>query len=190
MNELSEYITKIVKIDPSSLDKVLSSFQHRELKKGKCFLRTGQICNHYIFVKKGILRIYLLNGEQEITSWISLENEFFTDLQSMLSQTPTRFYFQALEDTEIEIIDRKAMDKLFSELPQWQEFGRKVWEQKFITMLNGTLSFQSHSSKDRYNFLLQNTGLLKRVPLKILSSYIGITTTSISRLRKSITQSN
>lgn len=186
MKELAEFIKKTVKIDQQSLEKILSCFECRELKKGRCFLKPGQVCNHYLYIKKGLLRIYMLNGEQKITSWISLENEFFTDLQSMLSQTPTRFYFEALENTEIEIIDRKAMDKLFSEFPHWQEFGRKMWEQKFITMLNGILSFQSHSSKDRYNFLLQNTGLLKRVPLKILSSYIGITSTSISRLRKSI----
>jgi signal-transduction protein with cAMP-binding, CBS, and nucleotidyltransferase domain len=184
MEELETFIKQTIKIEAETLQQIVNKFENRELKKGKHFLKHGQVCNHYVFVVKGILRIYTVNNGQEINSWVAMENEFFTDLSSMNTQKPTIFYFQALENTQLAIIDGKTMAVLYQTFPQWQEFGRKMWEQKFIKMLDGILSFQRFSSKERYDYLIENTGLLHRVPLKILSSYIGITSTSLSRLRK------
>ena len=78
------------------------------------------------------------------------------------------------------------MENLYKQFPLWQEFGRQVWEKTFLKLLEGIISFQTMTAEERYLSAMQESELLKRVPLKYLASYLGMTPTSLSRLRKTI----
>ena len=183
MAELIDFINAQVAIAGEDLHQVVSHFELRSVKKNKHLLRQGQVASEYIFIRKGGLRIYAASGDREVTGWIALEGEFFAELVSLKAQQPTRFNIQAMEDTEIQCIHYLAMEKLYKAWPAWQEFGRKVWENAFTRVVEGIIAHQTLTAEERYAQMLTRSDLVQRVPLKHLASFLGVTPTSLSRLR-------
>jgi CRP-like cAMP-binding protein len=125
-------------------------------------------------------------ADRQITGWFAFQNDFFTELNSLKSDKPTQFNIQAIEDSNLLSIDKSKMEKLYKEFPFWRQFARQIWEDAFLKVVNGILSYQTMTAEERYIKLMKQYDLLQRVPLKQLASYLGITQTSLSRLRRNI----
>ena len=170
----------------ADLRHILSCFKERSVRKNDYVLREGEIARDYFFIISGALRIYFNNDENEITAWIAFENDFFTDLSSIKKQAPSRFNIQAIENTVLTVIDADRMEMLYSRYPAWQQFGRNIWETAFLKLIDAIINFQTLTAEERYLAAMRQSNLLQRVSLKDLSSYLGITPTTLSRLRKKI----
>jgi len=186
MQRLVNYIKSLIEINDDDLNKVLENFSEKKLTKNSFLLKKGQIASFYYFVASGALRIITDKEPNDKTMWISLENEFIAELPSIKYQEPSNFYFQAIEDTTIFTIEATKMDQLYNEINQWQAFGRQVWEKAFMRIVNDTLLLKTENATERYKKAVLQTEYIRRVPLKYLSSYLGITQSSLSRLRKNI----
>ncbi|MBP4137080.1 Crp/Fnr family transcriptional regulator [Flavobacterium geliluteum] len=186
MKQLSDFIKSKVVISADELENILSNFQEMMLEKGQFILKTGQIANHYYFIKKGALRFYYGDYEEQLTAWVIVKDEFFTEISSLNPQLPTRFNIEAIEKTELFCIHRDDMEILYKQIPTWQEFGRITWENMAIRMINQIISFQTLSAEERYLEFMRDTELMKRVPVKQIASYLGITPNALSRIRKNI----
>lgn len=186
MDKLKTYIKSQVNIDETELETIISNFKDLTIKKDRFVLKQGQVATNFYFVKSGGLRIYFDHNERQITTWIALENEFFTDLASLKNQLPSKFNIQALEDTILLTIKADKMEQLYKQFPLWQQFGRQIWETNFINLVEGVIGFQTLTAEERYLSAMTEAELLQRVPLKHLASFLGITQTSLSRLRKKI----
>ncbi len=167
-----------------SAEDLLSNVKHKQVKKGDQILKAGSTCSHYYFVVNGAFRIYFLHNENEISNWFAFEDFFFTELESYTFQKPSKFYIEAIEESDILTITRSNMEDLLSKHPSWQEYLRKNWEYTFIKLVNVIASFQSKPAKERYDELFDFPDFIQRTKQKDLSSMIGITHHSLSRLRK------
>lgn len=186
MDKLRSYIKSQINIDEPELDIIISNFTELKVAKDRFAVKKGQLISNYFFVKTGGLRIYLDHNAKQITTWLALENEFFTDLSSLKIHHPSKFNFQAIEDTVLLTIKAEKMEQLYKQFPKWQQFGRQIWEINFMNLLEGIIGFQTLTAEERYLALMNNSEFLQRVPLKHLASFLGITQTSLSRLRKKI----
>jgi len=186
MTELSNFIKSQINISDNDLQTILSNFKEHTLAKEKYLIKKGQFVTSYYFVKSGGLRIYLDRDDKQITAWLAFQNDFFTELNSFKSEQPTQFNIQAIEDTALCSIDKIKMEKLYKEFPIWQQFGRQIWENAFLKVVNGILSYQTMTAEERYLSMMKQSDLLQKVPLKDLSTYLGITANSLSRIRKNI----
>lgn len=186
METLKNYINSQIDIDEAELNIILSNFKELTLTEGRFALRRGQLATNYYFVVSGGFRIYFDHNGKEITSWVALENEFFTDLSSLKNKVPSRFNIQAMEDTVLLTIKSDKMEQLYKQFPAWQQFGRQNAEANFMKLVDGIIGFQTMTAEERYLKAVQEPELLQRMPLKYLASYLGITPTSLSRLRKMI----
>lgn len=186
MKPLSDFIKSKVEIKADKLEIILSNFKEIILEKGQFILKTGQIANHYYFVKAGALRFYYGDNEEQLTAWVIVKDEFFTEISSLNPQLPTRFNIEAIEKTQLLYIHKNDMQMLYKQIPEWQEFGRVTWENMAIRMINQIISFQTLSAEERYLEFMQNAELMKRVPVKQIASYLGITPNALSRIRKNI----
>lgn len=74
------------------------------------------------------------------------------------------------------------MDLLYTHFPLWQQFGRHIWEDAFLKVINGILSYQTMTAEARYLNMMKQSDFLQKVPLNQHASYLGITQTSLSRL--------
>ncbi|WP_289661421.1 Crp/Fnr family transcriptional regulator [Flavobacterium panacagri] len=160
----------------------------RTLKKGELLLSENQVCNEIVFIKKGILRSFFFNHKgDEITNCFAFENEFMASFASFITEEKAEENIQALADTELQILNRKALEKLYQSGFNWQETGRKLTELEFVNLHKRMVSFQKLSGAERYQELYKNhQNYLQLIPLQYLASYLGVTPRHLSRIRKAV----
>lgn len=160
----------------------------RTLKKGELLLTENQVCNEVVFIKKGILRSFFVNHKgDEITNCFAFENEFMASFASFITKEKAEENIQALADTDLQILDRKALEKLYQSGSNWQETGRKLTELEFVNLHKRMVSFQKLSGAQRYEELYRNhQKYLQLIPLQYLASYLGVTPRHLSRIRKAV----
>ena len=172
----------------NELDQLDDLITFRKLKKGELLLTENQVCNEIVFIKKGILRSYFFNHQgDEITNCFAFENEFMASFSSFITQEVAEESIQALADTELQIISRESLEKLYKAGIHWQEIGRKLTEMEYVTLQKRMISFKKLSGKQRYEDLYQNhQKYIQLIPLQYLASYLGVTPRHLSRIRKAI----
>lgn len=186
MERLIQFIKSKVSIEESELEIILSKFKKKTIEKGKFVLSKGQIAQQYYYISSGGLRFFFGQYEQQETSWVVFQDDFFAEIVSLSQQQSTRFNIEAVEDTELLCIEKKDMENLYKLFPIWQEFGRKTWEQMSVRMIGVIIAFQTLSAEERYLEFMKTPELIQKVPIKHLASYIGITPNALSRIRKNI----
>ena len=96
---------------------------------------------------------------------------------------------QAQTDCEGWYITYKQLNYLFHSLPEFREFGRSVLVKGFSELKIRMLSMITETAEDRYaQLLINNPEIFKQVPLKNIATYLGITDTSLSRIRKELSK--
>lgn len=187
-SSLEKTIKSILSISESDLEYMLSLFKPLALKKEEYFLEVGKRCNQVAFIKAGMLRIFYPNDKGvDTTCYFSLPNEFVTSFSSFTTQTPSTENIQALLPTELLVISKEDLEKLYSKIPATQEFGRKAAENLAIILEKRISLFLNNTADERYQYLLRDKPvLIQTVPLQYLASYLGISAQHLSRLRKNI----
>ncbi len=161
----------------------------KKLRKRQYLLQEGDVCKCAAFVSRGCLRLYSLDnfGREHIQNF-AVEGRWMTDSVSYHTQEPSASNIDALEDSELFLIDRKSQEKLVSAVPKWGEYLRLVLEEMIKDALKRISDFVSLSSEERYkNFLRSYPDLMQRIPLHQIASFLGITPQSLSRIRREVT---
>jgi len=159
----------------------------KKYKAKEYFLSEGKICQEIGFMNKGCFRTYYLSDGKEINTHFAFENEFVTDYDSFLREKPSRYFIQALEDTEIVKFNLSSLHNAYNQSQNWERFGRMIAEQSFKLTTQRVESFLFMDGEQRYLDLLKNQPrIFKRIPLYHIASYLGLERESLSRLRKKI----
>lgn len=139
------------------------------------------------FLLKGCIRKYYTKDGEQITIYIMTENNFIGAFDSFVTGTKSKETIECLEPCEMLILKRIDLEKLYNEIPLMNEFVRKVLEQTLIQFQQALTSFILDNPEERYiKLFAQNPEILQRVPQHMLATYLGITATSLSRIRKRI----
>ena len=186
--ELKKFFNDYVPLPDVELDDIVSKFKKKKIKKNEFLLMQGEICKDLIFVQNGCLRLYYLQEEVEVSVWFALKHSSAIEIYSFISETPTNNYLQAIEDSEILYLPKTELSKLYKTHPKMQEIMRKFWEDVILHLLERFTALQRDSAEKRYLDLLNKPELLQTIPQKYLASFIGVTPTSLSRIKKNITK--
>lgn len=151
--------------------------------KSSFLLKQGGICNQYFFVDKGSVRLFYVKNDKDFTAWIGTEGQIFTEMDSYINQTPALVSIQSLEDSLVYVISKQNSEKLIKELPAYNTLLRRTVEEGFASMSRNIISFQSDDASERYRRVEKEKNWLSIYPLKYISSFIGVTQSSLSRLR-------
>jgi CRP-like cAMP-binding protein len=184
MEELMAYFQLQSGISETTMAILMSKFSKNTLHTGKFLLKKGQMEDRYYFVESGIFRKYFIHKEKEYVVWIQLSGDLFCEIKSLRTQKPTNYYFQALEPTTYWSIKATEFEGLINEHQDLQVFMRHFWEVKFITALDGFEIFQTMNAKERYDYLTSAFPRIKTLPLQHLAAILGITQSSLSRIRR------
>jgi CRP-like cAMP-binding protein len=140
------------------------------------------------FIIKGCIRKYCIKDGQEITIFITTEGQFAVEYVSFITGGYSQNVLETVEDCEVLVLKKQELEKLYVAVPKMNEVVRKILENVLLesqTMLNEFIVF---NPEERYINLLKNKPqLLNRIPQYIIASYLGVSATSLSRIRKRIT---
>lgn len=154
------------------------------VKKNTDLQPIGHTCKTIYFINKGVARIYYFKDGVDITESFSFENNIIARIESLFTGKPSRKAIQILEDSEIVAINSTLLFKLYDKFPEVERLFRLIFESAYVDTVNRIESIQFHSAEERYKALIKDApNVLKRVPLKYIASYLGITQVSLSRIR-------
>jgi len=180
------YIKSIVDIPKEQENKFCSLISIKQIKKGENFLNDCQSSRTIAFVKSGLFRYYYINNKgNEFTKGFFVENSVLTSYSAILEKRSSYFTIQALENSEIEIIDYIKSQKLFMEHPCWNSFLVVQLQKALIMKEEREREFLLFDAEQRYRaFLQQFPNLEKRIKQHIIASYLRLAPESLSRIRK------
>jgi CRP-like cAMP-binding protein len=102
-------------------------------------------------------------------------------------RTPTKQNFHALTDVECWELDFETFQQLFHSIESFREAGRSRLVKSYFELNSHSLSLITDKAKQRYLRLISDKPhIVQNVSLKHIASYLGITDTSLSRIRKEI----
>lgn len=185
------FLNKIFKAENYSTDdyqKIIQSYQEIHVKKGDYFLREGKVANHYWFIQSGLVRSYAIDPSgKDISTNFYAGGDLLIDWPSFFMRQPIRENIQAITDCVCWQLDFNTFQNLFHSIEAFREQGRANLVKSYFTLKNHTISIIADQAKERYLKLIkEKPELSQNVSLKHLASYLGITDTSLSRIRKEI----
>ena len=159
----------------------------KKLKKKELLIRPNQYCAYMAFINKGAFRVYFHDHHfREVTTWFSFEGRTVTDLLAYYQATRAQYYVQALEESEVLIAQKRDLEDLFQKNADFKEFGRLFAEEACVLLMNRMVSLHTKSAEERYKEILEQPEYLQKIPLKYLASFLGVTDSSLSRIRKNL----
>lgn len=184
MLALYQYFKKFNLLSKEAEEAIADISNIISIKKNKDLQPIGHTCKTIYFINKGVARIYYYKDGIDITEGFYFENNIIARVESLFTGKPSRKAIQILEDAEIVAIDANALFKLYDKFPEIERLFRKIFEAGHVDTVNRIEGIQFHTAEERYKALLNEANdVLKKVPLKYVASYLGITQVSLSRIR-------
>jgi len=186
--KLKTYFNTRTIIDESTLEYICSHFTLLTTKRNQFLLDQGQICKHYYFVNNGCLRLFTINNEGiETTRYFAFEGAFGTALPSLINQTPAFEFVQTIEKSELLNITRENFFHLVETVPQFATIYRQILELGFITAQQRIYGFQGFDAMEKVKWVMKyQPDFLVRVSNKMAASYLGITPSTLSRIKSKL----
>jgi CRP/FNR family transcriptional regulator, anaerobic regulatory protein len=188
IEKLQLFFQKFIALSTEELQIIGQLAQPKKLKKGEFLAEAGKICRNMAFIEKGMMRNFYLVEGNEITRYVSLENNFLTAFGSFIRQEPSQEYVQALEPCQLHLLSYDNLQNLYQTLPKMNNLVRLVMENEYYCMEKRVFEMIALTAEQRYEILLkERPDLIQRVPLQYLASMLGISPETLSRIRKKIT---
>jgi CRP-like cAMP-binding protein len=189
-NRLRKEIEKSVPLTDSEFAQATSYFSPRKLRKGQFLLQQGELCKYLAFVSAGLLRSYKIDakGEEHIDEF-ALEGWWISDLYSFLTGKPSTYFIDALEDSDLLLIEAEAYNTLCSEIPRFEHYVRILLQNNLIATHSRIIDTNSLPAEERYLRLTDRCpDITGRIAQRHVASFLGITPEALSRIRNRLSK--
>lgn len=185
---IQKYITTLLPIPIDKAKLLAEQFDCKKIDKNQLILKENQVSTKNFFLESGYIRSYVIDNDgNEVTTNIFSAPCFVNDVLSFFKQQPTHENFQTLTPCTIWSMSYEEVQKNFHTIPEFREFGRMMLVTNFAKLQSRMLGMIKGTAEMRYLTLMkEHPEVFQNVPLKIIASYLGITDTSLSRIRKEI----
>lgn len=185
--EIDPILDNIYWIPESSKQLIKEGILEARYSKGTMLLKSDKVEKSIYFIKKGIVRAYSSQVNNEVTFWFGKEGDTIISMKSYVADERGYEDIELLEDCELYELKTTHLRKLFNEDIHVANWGRKFAERELVKTEERLISRQFRTAKERYQELVKdNPDLMQRVQLGYIASYLGITQVSLSRIRAEI----
>lgn len=187
MEQIRQVMKQMINLTEDELKDFLSQVITKTFKRQEIVSRPNAIPNEIFFINKGLIRVLITDNEgTEHTIHFALENQFIADYSNFIQKQPSFYSLQALEETQVIVLPRSAIEWGYKNLNEGQKMGRLIAEFYFIYQDNRIKNLYARTPKQRYDSITEVfPNIHNRVPQHMIASYLGITPVHLSRLKKS-----
>ena len=173
-------------VSRQALEKIAGYFEPRSFDKYELFVTEGKISSASFFMMEGFMRSFANNLEgEEVTTNFFYKNRHVFEAVSLFTKTRSMENIQAITECHGFLLSFDDLNMLFHSVPEFREFGRTMLVREFAAYKKRTLSLINQTAEERYTDLINtNPEIFQYVQLKHIASYLGITDSSLSRIRK------
>lgn len=184
--EFENYIKTQAGLSEEEVRLVISSAVGKFVRRKEVLLQEGEICRYKLFVCKGLLRMYRTGAEgNEHVMQFSPELSWTTEAESYNNQTPSAYSIEALEDSTVLMWRKGDFAELFSRIPALKAFSDRIITENLYLTRNRIFNAISSTPEEKYeDFIRSYPGMLLRVPLRMVASYLGVSVKTLTRIRQ------
>ncbi|MGE6357074.1 Crp/Fnr family transcriptional regulator [Flavobacterium sp. NPDC079362] len=188
MEEFIEYILQFGSLNHQQIELISKKAIVLEVKKDEYFSEAGKVAQQVGFVLDGIIRVcYYNNKGEEITKYFIDENNLVVDIESFDNDICSNAYVQAITDCKLLVFSKKDWRELLDTIVGWDAMVHKIISKALRQKVERRSPLVSEDATTRYlMFLKIYPNVVNRIPLSYVASYLGITQSSLSRIRKNI----
>ena len=192
LNKLRQFYKFSRNLSFSDANILIKAASTKTFEKKEIFLNAGSERKQVIFVRKGLIRQYLIdeNGN-EITFALYPENLVIVNVDTILFDKPSRFYYEAHERTDVFILDYDKLHQILIKHPKLME-NRIHFAQKMMKEMHRRIEQQVLLTPEERNlqFIKDFPDINNRVPDKYIATVLGQTPVSLSRIRARLANQN
>lgn len=188
LKPLFDYIAQFVQLTSEEQSILESKVKIRKYLKGQFVVQNGDICKYENFVLSGCLKtFYIDNDGQEHIVMFAVENWWTADMSSFITQTPSDYNIQCLENSVLVQIYYEDLEQLYVQIPKLERFFRIIIQKAYISSQKRLINNFSLPAKERYlQFRERYPQIEQRVPQYMIASYLGITKEFLSKIRSQL----
>lgn len=174
-----------------SLLTLVRNVRIRFFVKGEIIIPRGSTLEDIYFIRKGLVRSYLeakAPDKEEITFQLFPEHSIFANTHTIILKEPCKFSYQALESTKAYVIDYSLFAEATSKDPDLLDMNRRLMGKRLMKQAFQRIeSFVFLTPEERYKKYIEDyPSVVNRASDKYIAHVLGITPTSLSRIRKRI----
>tara|TARA_R110002072_G_scaffold64203_2_gene159289 strand:+ start:135362 stop:135973 length:612 start_codon:yes stop_codon:yes gene_type:complete len=160
----------------------------KKVEKGEYVLKSSEYAKEAAFILRGALRMFYVDESgDESNHAFRFENQIMAGYPSLLTNTPSRYFIQAMEDSDLLVVNYEEFKKFYDKHPCWEKLGRVIAEVNYIEKTEREYQLLMRDASERYlNLLKMEPEVAKRVPQYQLASYLGITASALNRVIKKL----
>jgi CRP-like cAMP-binding protein len=187
IEELLQHFETYIKLSDKLKKELIARISFVSFQKSEIMHNANTICKDSYFISKGLVRIYFIKDDKEITEYFSSENEWVNSPRSFMQQKIDIYYIEALEPTQCYSLNVKDLIFLFDNFPEMERYARLSMGTVFGRYMDRITSMRFTTAKEKYlHFIESYKNVYHRIPLGMISSYLGITQETLSRIRSKI----
>lgn len=192
INVLQAYIQNIVNADQEAVAAFINKMHLKTIPKKDIVLKEGQQSTDMYFIIKGSMRMYYINDKGvETNVEFGIENWWLGDMSSFLNNNASKLNIQALEITEVAIMDRQSMEILLKMHPVFERFFRIIISRHMGKIQERLLKMISANVEQNYLEFIDNyPDIFARVSQHHIASYLGCTPEFLSKIRAKLAYRN
>ncbi|HAD95993.1 MAG TPA: Crp/Fnr family transcriptional regulator [Cryomorphaceae bacterium] len=190
MEQLINYLLQYGNLNPQQTKLISHKLTDLELSKDQYFSEAGKTPQQVAFILEGILRVcYYNNKGEEVTKYFIDENQLVCDYRHFEANIAASEYIQAVTDCKLLVFSREGWNELSNTIVGWDDIVNKIVQNALSQKLERRSPLVEQDATTRYlNFLEKFPQIVNRIPLSYVASYLGITQSSLSRIRKNISR--
>lgn len=188
MEQLKNYVNEAYdELNQDVWDLVTPMLELVTYPKKTPLVKFGEIEKNIYFIKSGSMRFFIPQEENELTFGFAFEDEFVSAYDSFLNQEPCEYQLETITETTVWVLSKENLLTLYAETSLGNYIGRLIAENLFMKKKDREMSLLTRTAEQRYDDLFtSHPQIIKEIPLKYISSFIGITPQALSRIRARI----
>jgi CRP-like cAMP-binding protein len=173
-------------VSQKTAEEIAAIFFPKEIKRHGFLFKEGRVCNEYFFLDDGFIRAFAYDTDgNDVTTGFYSANQVVFEVSSFFNRIVSKENYQAIVDCKGWSITYDQLNHLFHSMHEFRDFGRSILVKGFSSLKTRMLSMITETAEQRYDALLKtNPEIFQHAALKHIASYLGITDTSLSRIRK------
>ena len=190
MQDIFKQVYQHFLLSEANIETIKLYHEKVSFKKGEFLLKEYEIADEYYLLEKGLVRAFVLDFDNnEITTEFFCENEIVIVPSSLFQRMPSKEKLQTLTDCTRWKSDFEKFQELFHSIEGMREWGRAWFTFQLFTMKQRSLEMITETAKNRYLKLMKDKPEIPlNAPLKQIATFLEITDTSLSRIRKEIVE--
>jgi len=183
-----EEIFKGIFFTQNEIDFINKKFKKVTLTKGEFLIKPDVFLNHQFYIFSGCLRSFFIDSSgKEHTTQFAIKDWWITDYISYFTLEKSVLNVQCIQDAVVYKFSREDLEEIYIRYPKIHFFVRKKLERGYASSFRRILDNLSKSAKERYlDFIKKYPNIEKNVKNYHIASFLGITTESLSRVRKAL----